>query len=287
MRENANESFTCADASYIIDEDIINCSIQENSTSAIALKDLLKVEIINDSNIPQIVVSYVNQDNSIELNSPDSPKKTQTKAWQKSKEEKEKNLTSILKKVTGNCVEKSPVKKKNVVFNLPSETPLKPHKILRNTLGNKFQATLEKFFREYSKYIQSSNHLIRLVFVRFRSFDIFWSLVDVSRMLSKKNKGDSNGHSSEAVIKHRKQITSEEYCKRINRKLADNRALIMQNAKNENSTEKECSYAHNFLEKIKKTLTECGDEVLYTDFMKILTSFNPEVESVPELYYVS
>jgi hypothetical protein len=278
LRENDNQHFTTADESYIIDEDSNNNSVIEiNSTSEIALNDSLKLQIINNSEVPEIVISYVNQETS--------PKRSQ-KAWQKSKEEKEKNLTSILKKVTGNCVEKSPLKKKSVVFNLPSETPQKPQKILRGTLGNKFFATLKKFFREYSNNLKSSNSLIRLIFVRFRSFDIYWRLVDASRMLSKKNK-ESNGHSSENAVKQRKQITSEEYSKRINRKLADNRAMIMQNAKNENSTEKDCSYAHNFLEKVKKTLTDSGDETLYCDFMKILTAFNQEVESVPELYYVS
>lgn len=199
---------------------------------------------------------------------------------------KEKNLASILKKVTGNCDEKSPLKKKSVVFNLPSETPQKAQKILRNTLSNKFVATLDKFFREYSNNLKNSHELIRLIFVRFRSFDIYWRLVDVSRMLSKKNK-ELNGRSCEVIVKNRKQITSEEYSKRINRKLADNRALIMQSVKNENSIEKDCSYAHNFLEKVKKTLTENGDDILYCDFMKILTVFNPEMESVADLYYVS
>lgn len=246
---------------------------EEEKPSEIPLNESLKLKIIKDNeSSPQIVISYVNR--------PRSP----SKVSQKSKEEKEKNLTSILKKF---CVEKSPSKKKSVNFDIPIETPNKNKKILRSTLSNKLQATLEKFFSEYSNNVKSSKHLIRLVFVRLRSFDIYWRLVDASMMLSKKNKTEgSNGHSNESV-KHRKQITTEEYSKRINRKLADNRALIMQNAKNENSTEKDCSYAHNFLEKVKKTLSDNGDDNLYVEFMKVLTSFNPEVESVAELYYVS
>lgn len=266
---------TSANENYSHDEDSNNSISELNSTSEITLNDSLKLEIINNKEVPHIVISYTNQENQALL-----------KKHQKTKEERQKNLTSILKKVTGNCVEKSPLKKKSVVFNLPSETPQKPQKILRNTLSNKFVATLEKFFREYSNNLKSSHPLIRLIFKRFRSFDIYWRLVDASRMLSKRNK-ESNGQTSEASVKNRKHITSEEYSKRINRKLADNRALIMQNAKNENSTEKDCSYAHNYLEKVKKTLTDNGDDALYCDFMKILTTFNPEVESVPELYYVS
>lgn len=287
LHEKLKEPFTCADDSYLIDDDSSNSSIHQeenNSVSEIVLNESLKLQIINDINTPQIFISYVNQEDNL------SPlKKSPQKVCQKSKEEKAKNLTSILKKVTGNCVEKSP-KKKSVNFKLPFETPQKPQKILRGTLSNKFQTTLEKFYKEYSQHIKSSSHLIRLVFVRIRSIDIYWRLVDASRMLgsSKKNKIEGpNGHSSESVVKNRKQITSEEYSKRMNRKLADNRALIMQNARNENSTEKDCSYAHNYLEKVKKTLTESGDETLYLDFMKVLTSYNLEMESVPELYYVS
>lgn len=104
-------------------------------------------------------------------------------------------------------------------------------------------------------------------------------------MLSKKNKIEG---SNELSVKPKKQITSEEYSKRINRKLVDNRALIMQNsAKNDNLMEKDCSYACNFIERVKKTLLDSGDESLYGEFMKMLTSFNADAESVPELYYVS
>lgn len=136
----------------------------------------------------------------------------------------------------------------------------------------------------YSKAFEATNYFIEIIYSRFRAFDIYWKLVQVGRMLSKKNKIDG---STELSVKPKKQITSEEYSKRINRKLAENRALIMKNAKNDNLMEKDCSYACNFIERVKKTLLEGGDETLFGDFMKMLTSFNADVESVPELYYVS
>jgi hypothetical protein len=51
--------------------------------------------------------------------------------------------------------------------------------------------------------------------------------------------------------------------------------------------DKDCSYALNYFERVKKTLLEVGDEALLQEFIRTLKSFNPESQSVPELYYVS
>jgi hypothetical protein len=63
--------------------------------------------------------------------------------------------------------------------------------------------------------------------------------------------------------------------------------MIMHNDKNKCTIDKDCSYAYNYLDKVKKTLIENGDEELCGNFMAMLTSFDPDVESVPELYRVS
>ncbi len=237
----------------------------------IELDKSLNLKIVTDeSAIPNFVISYSNNQEIIET----TPIVTKTQS-----------LTSILKK--GNISEKSPSKKKSVNFNIPKETPQKERKILRRTLGNKFEQIISNFFSEYSRNLNSSNHLIRLTLVRVRSLDIYLRLVDAVIMLSKRGKTDGSTENASNQPKQRKQITSEEYSKRVSKKLEENRNMIMKIARSENSTEKDCSYSHNYLEKVKSTLTENGDEVLYGEFMKILTSFNIEEESVPELYYVS
>lgn len=233
---------------------------------------MLDEEIPKEVEESEIVTNYVCENEKL------IPK---IKNSTRTKEEKQQNLTSILKKVSNN----NPSKKKSVNFLLPAETPQKvsckfKDRLRRAQPSQKFFNIIQEFFLNYTKRLKKSNRLIQIVFIRFRSFDVYWKLIR-AMISNKKSKTDGN---DVTVTKPKKQITSEEYSKRINRKLADNRAMIMQNMKNENFIEKDCSYAYNFLERVKKTLIESGDDALYIEFMKILTTFNSESESVPELY---
>lgn len=285
-----------------------------NSHQKIILNNSIQLEIIGDQ-IPSINITYLSEKEEIchdklpILNSNEfSPKRNPLKNWQKSNEEKQKNLTSILKKVTNQqTVDKSSFKKKTVNFILPIEAKERNSSTLSFSdkikasfgVGRKFQNIIEIFFLNHRKNNLNKNDihpLVLAIFNRTRDFDIYWRLVECNIMFSKKSKlegatnGNQNGNgiaAAENIAKTKKQISSEEYSKKINRKLADNRLLIVQNLKNTKSVERDCSYAYNYLERVKKTLMESADEALYCQFMKMLTSFNPDIESVPELYYVS
>lgn len=275
------------------------------SPQKVILNDSIQLEIIDDIQPKINVIILPSEDNNLEeevkkINLLENPQKRNPslKIWQKTNEEKQQNLTSILKKVSNN-IEKSPSKKKSVNFLLPQEqhNEIKSVKFSDKIKASfsakkKFHHLIEEFFSKFSSHLpktqQNEFHpLIRKLFIRTRSFDIYWQIVSCNIMLSKKNKQENGTTSSENISKTKKQISSEEYSKKINRKLADNRALIMQNAKDYDTVEKDCSYAYNYLQKVRKTLLENGDDVLYSQFMKMLTAFNPETESVPELYYVS
>ncbi|KAL7035582.1 hypothetical protein ACKWTF_008455 [Chironomus riparius] len=285
---------------------LTNQKVTENllTPQKVILNDSIQLEIIDDIE-PKINIIILPQENEnleeevrkINLLENTQKRSPSLKSWQKSNEEKQQNLTSILKKVTSN-IEKSPSKKKTVNFLLPKDQPneIKSVKFSDKIKASfsakkKFHHIIKEFFSNFtanlSKTIQNELHpLIRKLFIRTRSFDIYWQIVSCNIMLSKKNNKHENGTtSSENISKTKKQISSEEYSKKINRKLADNRSLIMQNAKDHNTVEKDCSYAYNYLQKVRKTLLENGDDELYSQFMKMLTTFNPVTESVPELYY--
>lgn len=215
---------------------------------------------------------------------------------EKSIEEKQNNLISILKKVSDNLV-KSPVKKKSVNFILPNPTPTRSSSRLNNkakqighdfVLTQKFFIIVENFFSNYVKNLKfrSDPHPVLLrIFNWTKTIDIYGKLLQKSLMMSKKRQNEST---AEASTKTKKNMsTSEEYSKKLHRKIADNRNLIMQTSRNKCTIEKDCSYAYNYLERAKKTMTENGDDELYSEFMTMLTSFDPEFESVPELYNVS
>lgn len=290
----------------------------------VILNDSIQLEIIDDIEPKINIIILPNEDKNLKeevkkINLLENTCKTRSpslKSWQKSNEEKQQNLTSILKKVTSN-IEKSPAKKKSVNFLLPKDQPdaIKSIKFSDKIKASfsakkKFHHIIKEFFSNFttlnlSKTTQNVdfNPLIRKIFIRTRSFDIYWQIVGCNIMLSKKQQQQQNNKhengtgttsstttattTTESLSKTKKQISSEEYSKKINRKLADNRALIMQNAKDYNTVEKDCSYAYNYLQKVRKTLLENGDDELYSQFMKMLTAFNPDTESVPELYYVS
>jgi hypothetical protein len=277
------------------------------SPQKVILNDSIQLEITDDIEPKINVIILPCEDNNrqeevkkINLLENAQKRSPSLKSWQKSNEEKQQNLTSILKKVTNN-IEKSPAKKKSVNFLLPQ----KQHDAVKSvkfsdkikasfSAKKKFHHLIKEFFSKFSSHLSKTQKnelhpLIRKLFIRTRSFDIYWQIVSCNIMLSKKNNKHENGttSSTENISKTKKQISSEEYSKKINRKLADNRALIMQNAKDYDTVEKDCSYAYNYLQKVRKTLLENGDDELYSQFMKMLTAFNPETESVPELYYVS
>lgn len=219
------------------------------------------------------------------------------KVKEKSAEEKQKNLISILKKVT-DSLEKSPKQKKSVNFLLPSprvnrSSPrfVERTKEIANSflLSQKFFIVIESFFTNFSKNISFRDTASPLL-IRFyhwtKTIDIYLKLVQQSMMISKKRQNEAS--TSDATTKPKKNVSSsEEYSKRLHRKLTENRNLIMQSERNKCTTEKDCSYAYNYLERLKKTLLENGDEELYKDFMSMLTSFDPDFETVPQLYYVS
>lgn len=278
---------------------------EKNSQQKLLLNETLELEIVYDSK-PKISINILpnpsasQDDESKKIGTIENVQKRNPslKNRQKSNEEKQRNLTSILKKVTSN-IENSPVKKKSVNFILPTEQSVQRSSTnlsdkFKASLGvrKKFESIIDAYFAKFQQRLTVKNGLhplIRKIFIRARSFDIYWEIVRCNIMLSKKGKQDSvssNGSSNENVAKAKKQISSEEYSKKINRKLADNRALIMQNARKE-CVEKDCSYAYNYLQRIRKTLLDNSDEELYSQFMQMLTNFNPEIESVPELYYVS
>lgn len=232
----------------------------------------------------------------IDLRSP--PPKTR----KKSTEEKQQNLISILKKVS-DSLEKSPKPKKSVNFLLPTSLPsrssprfvdkTKKTKEIADTflLTQKFFIVIESYFNKYNKQLKFHNAADPLVIRTFhwvKTIDIYTSLIKQSLKMSKKRQNDSSSSSStDTTQKTKKSISSEEYSKKLHRKLSENRSLIMLSNRNKCTIEKDCSYSYNYLEKVKKTLTEHGDDELFAEFMTILSSFDADFESVPELYHVS
>lgn len=227
-----------------------------------------------------------------------------TRIREKSTEEKQKNLISILKKVTDNLT--SPAKqKKSVNFLLPSkqrnrtsprfaELQLNNREIANNfLLTQKFFIIIESFFNDYIENLNFRNGghpLLIRTFHWSKSIDIYLQLVKTSvKMIGKKRQSEaSTSGSSEPATKTKKNVSSsEEYSKKLHRKLSENRELIMHSDRNKCTIEKDCSYAYNYLDRVKKTLMENGDDELYSTLMSMLTSFNPDYESVPELFHVS
>lgn len=221
------------------------------------------------------------------------------KVREKSNEEKQNNLISILKKVSDSLV-KSPAKKKSVNFLLPSPPRKRSSprftgktKSIGNAfaLAQKFFIVIENYFSNYVKNLKfrSDPHpVLQRIFHWTKTVDIYAKLLQQSMMMSKKKQNESPSGAVESSTKIKKNVsTSEEYSKKLHRKITDNRNLIMQSNRNKCTIEKDCSYAYNYLERVKKTMTENGDDELYTEFMSMLTSFDPDYETVPELYNVS
>lgn len=298
-----------------VSENLAEEFLSSQSGTTTSLDNSYKIEITYD-HIPKINISCIanepevkeiksnNQDEhfpSVKLISSPSPPKSKGK----SAEEKKQNLTSILKKVSDKLI-KSPLnKKKRVNFLLP-ETPvrrksprfaekLQRSKLIANSflLAQKFFIVIESFFAKYIKVLtlgKSPNKLLITVFNWTKTIDIYIKLLKSSMMISKKTKTDICSGSAtvaDGSNKHKKCISTEEYSKKLNRKLADNRALIMESVRCNSTIEKDCSYAYNYLERVKKTLTDNGDNELFNEFQSMLTSFDPDYESVPELYCVS
>lgn len=274
-------------------EPITEISINNQYKIEICYDDIPKINICvvpsSPEKVPEVKISCIS------LSSP-------IRVREKSTEEKQKNLISILKKVTDN-LEKSPKQKKSVNFILPPRqinrsSPrfterLKATKEIANSflLSQKFFIVVESYFTSYIKNLRQ--FLKTPLLIRFfnwtKTIDIYLQFVQQAekhKMLSKKQKNESG--TSEVVPKTKKNpSSSEEYSKRLHRKLTENRNLIMESERNKCTIEKDCSYAYNYLERVKKTLTENGDDELYKELMSMLTSFNPDFESVPELYHVS
>lgn len=282
----------------------------ETPTTSTIVGSSYKIEIIYDQ-IPKINIQLVPpQEAKSPVSSPEkiscvtlvSPLKS-SKIRCKSDAEKQKNLISILKKVSDN-LDKTPQKKKCVNFSLPTPPTLKRSSTrLRGNTGQpeiantflltqKFFIVIESFFTSYNKNLTFRNEThpaLRRVFYWTKTIDIYFTLVHKSVMMSKKRQPEvSTSTATEGSLKTKKNVsTSEEYSKKLQRKLSDNRSLIMQNDRDKCTIEKDCSYAYNYLERLKKTLIENGDDELYKQLMSMLTSFDPDSESVPDLYYVS
>lgn len=292
-----------------------NSSIEESETqigdvevieptvgSSVAVDSSYKIEFIYGET-PKINICFAAEEpkrqdqNASEISeiSFESPVKTRDK----SAEKKQKNLISILKKVTDKKLEKSP-NRKSVNFLLPpSPTPVRTSPriseklAIANTflLTQKFFIVIESYFTSYIKnlkWLNDAHPLLRRAFNWIKTIDVYLKLLEQSIMMPKKRQSDSASGSSESGTKTKKSVSSgEEYSKKLHRKLVDNRSLIMQSDRNKCTIEKDCSYAYNYLERVKKTLAENGDDELYAELMAVLTSFDPEIESVPELYRVS
>lgn len=269
--------------------------------------DLYRIEISYED-IPRINICFTQKSpqkadkENVSCVSLISPPSSPVKVREKSTEEKQNNLISILKKVSNN-LDKSPAKKKSVNFLLPTpprnrSSPRFADNITQR-IGNPFLLTqkffivIETFFNNYIKNLKFRNEG-QLPLIRFfhwtKTIDIYLIFLKKSIMNSKKRQNDSTAlsGSTEAAPKTKKNVSSgEEFSKKLHRKLTDNRSLIMETDKSKSTIEKDCSYAYNYLERVKKTLLENGDDELYSEFMSMLTSFDPDCESVPELYQVS
>lgn len=263
-------------------------------TTEISVDNLYRIEILYDE-IPKINICTISRtsENLSEV------KVSPIKVREKSTVEKQQNLISILKKVTDSL--ESPKQKKSVNFLLPSQITIrssprfvekaKATQEIAGTflLSQKFFIVIESFFTNYLKNLRFRNEappLLNRFFHWARTIDIYLKLVQQSMMTSKKRQGEASATDVAPKLK-KNTSSSEEYSKKLHRKLTENRNLIMQSERNKCTIEKDCSYAFNYLERIKKTLTENGDDELYKDVMSMLTSFDPDIESVPELYQVS
>ncbi|CAO1412968.1 unnamed protein product [Diamesa serratosioi] len=303
-----NSSFKIA---FNINEEIPNIIISFSTTTQ-----------QNDEILPEQTTdptSVINQDlelsteiRSLAIKSP------VLKVKAKSCEEKQNNLISILKKVTDR--HSKTTKKKTVQFLLPalpshirsSSRPTRKCSLLNPSLETKiikipdvfhlkqkFFIVIERYFTDYIKNLKfkfNCNAVLKKAFNWTKTIDVYLKLLNQSIMISKKHKLETTSTMSPVSInspssssgndcsKSKKCLNSDELCKKLNRKLADNRAIIMDHVKNNNSIEKDCSYAYNFLERVKKTLTDNKEEELLLEFQTMLTTFDPDYESVPELY---
>lgn len=271
---------------------------QIESSSAV-VDNLYCINITYDD-VPKINICFVPKSlettpvSCVSLRSPDRVREKSTK-------DKQSNLISILKKVS-DCLEKTPTKKKSVNFNLPTSAQTrsssrlqerlnKPTVELSDTflLAQKFFIIIESFFNNYIKNLKLRNEvhpLLALIFRWAQTIDLYIQLVEKSIMNSKKIAVVCG--STDVATKPKKCVsTSEEYSKKLHRKLTDNRSLIMHSNRNKCMIEKDCSYAYNYLDRVKKTLLEHGDDELFLEFMSTLSSFDSENESIPELYHVS
>lgn len=201
--------------------------------------------------------------------------------------EKQKNLTSILKKVTRNLddTDNTPLKqRKSVNFILPPPTKSKFQ--IPFALSQKFFIVIESFFADYCKkfkFKRSKNNILPKVFIWTQSIDLYLQLVEISIKMSKKRSAETG----EMPIKTKRSVSSEEFTNKMKKRLQETRNAIVQTDVNKCSVEKDCSFSYNYLERVKKALMENGDDDLFVEFMSLLRSFDPSKQSVPELYYVS
>lgn len=86
-----------------------------------------------------------------------------------------------------------------------------------------------------------------------------------------------------------KKAISEEYSRRIMKKLEETFHLITENVKNDEYylLEQDSAFAYNYFEHVLKTFHENGDDDMFEEFHNILKTFDASFESVPELYHVS
>lgn len=307
-----NSSFNIA---FNINEEIPNIIISFSTTQQ--LNDEILPQLQDPTSVEEITenLEISEEIKSIAIKSP------VLKVKAKTCEEKQKNLISILKKV--NDRHSKTTKKKTVHFLLPalpshsrsssrptrkcsSLNPSLETKIIKIPdvfhLKQKFFIIIESFFTVYIKKLKfksNCNAVLKTAFNWTKTIDVYLKLLNQSIMISKKHKLETASTMSPISItstssssgndcsKSKKCLNSDELCKKLNRKLADNRAIIMDQVKNNNSIEKDCSYAYNFLERVKKTLTDNKEEELLLEFQTMLTTFDPDYESVPELYNVS
>lgn len=311
-QEESNSSFNI---SFNINEEIPNIIISF-STPQHQNNEILPEQIQPTTSVEEITedLELSAEIRSLAIKSP------VLKVKAKTCEEKQNNLISILKKVSDRHTKTT--KKKTVNFLLPalpsfsrsSSRPTRKCSSLSSSLETtinipdvfhlkqKFFIIIESFFTVYIKNLKfksNSNAVLKKAYNWTKTIDVYLKLLNQSIMISKKHKFETtsamtpvsinspSSSSGNECIKSKKCLNSEELCKKLNRKLADNRAIIMDHVKNNNSIEKDCSYAYNFLERVKKTLTDNKEEELLLEFQTMLTTFDPDYESVPELYNVS
>lgn len=177
-----------------------------------------------------------------------------------------------------------PKQRKSVNFILPSPTEDKFS--IPFILHQKFFIIVESFFTNYCKdfkFKRSKANFLPKVFIWTRTIDIYLQFVKISIEMSKKKGVENN----EIPIKTKRSVSSEEFTNKLKKRLQETRNSIVQTELNKCSIEKDCSFAYNYLERVKNALMENGDDDLFVEFMTVLRSFDPTKQSVPELYYVS